>query len=181
MQKVSKQSLAMLALSILLAISIALTFTFAALGQSKTATGTIVFSGNYTITMTGVTEETASLDNNWEFEGTFNADGTITLPTTPTVKFTNVSAGATMYYAINITTSGSNAEHITVNYTTENGKANNSTEASVSVALSSLINGNATIDWESLVTSSTDASGYEPLTFNVSIKVGNAASDVAFA
>ena len=45
MQKVSKQSLAMIALSILLAISIALTFTFAALSDKKTATGTITFSG----------------------------------------------------------------------------------------------------------------------------------------
>ena len=44
MQKVSKQSLAMLALSILLAISIALTFTFAATNTSKTATGTISFN-----------------------------------------------------------------------------------------------------------------------------------------
>ena len=50
MQKVSKQSLAMLALSILLAISIALTFTFAAVtSQSKTATGTITFDGQYSV------------------------------------------------------------------------------------------------------------------------------------
>ena len=54
MQKVSKQSLAMLALSILLAISIALTFTFAALtAQQKTATGTITFNGTLAITMSG--------------------------------------------------------------------------------------------------------------------------------
>ena len=53
MQKVSKQSLAMIALSILLAISIALTFTFAALSASKTATGTITFSGNVTVTYNG--------------------------------------------------------------------------------------------------------------------------------
>ena len=51
MQKVSKQSLAMIALSILLAISIALTFTFAALQDSKTATGTITFSGEVGITI----------------------------------------------------------------------------------------------------------------------------------
>ena len=49
MQKVSKQSLAMLALSILLAISIALTFTFAGLTDQKTATGTITFNGNVAI------------------------------------------------------------------------------------------------------------------------------------
>ena len=50
MQKVSKQSLAMIALSILLAISIALTFTFAALQDSKTATGTITFSDGFSLT-----------------------------------------------------------------------------------------------------------------------------------
>ena len=49
MQKVSKQSLAMLALSILLAISIALTFTFAAVSQARTATGTINFAGSSAI------------------------------------------------------------------------------------------------------------------------------------
>ena len=52
MQKVSKQSLAMLALSILLAISIALTFTFAAFSAAdKTATGTITFTGSLAITL----------------------------------------------------------------------------------------------------------------------------------
>ena len=55
MQKVSKQSLAMLALSILLAISIALTFTFAAVGTSKTATGTITFGGDTFIAWSGGT------------------------------------------------------------------------------------------------------------------------------
>ena len=52
MQKVSKQSLAMIALSILLAISIALTFTFAGLQDSKTAKGTITFTGNVSLVMT---------------------------------------------------------------------------------------------------------------------------------
>ena len=49
MQKVSKQSLAMIALSILLAISIALTFTFAGLSASNTASGTITFQGDATV------------------------------------------------------------------------------------------------------------------------------------
>ena len=64
MQKVSKQSLAMLALSILLAISIALTFTFAALAaQEKTATGTITFEGGLSIAFSGFdqTTETAGI------------------------------------------------------------------------------------------------------------------------
>ena len=53
MQKVSKQSLAMIALSILLAISIALTFTFAALSSSSKATGTVTFSGNVSVKYNG--------------------------------------------------------------------------------------------------------------------------------
>ena len=52
MQKVSKQSLAMIALSILLAISIALTFTFALANNVKTATGTITFSGDKYVSLT---------------------------------------------------------------------------------------------------------------------------------
>ena len=52
MQKVSKQSLAMIALSILLAISIALTFTFAALSATGTATGNITFGGDATVKWT---------------------------------------------------------------------------------------------------------------------------------
>ncbi len=75
MQKVSKQSLAMLALSILLAISIALTFTFAALTAQRTATGSITFSGNVAITYDGS-----------ETNGTFTltpdyAEQTIAVPT----------------------------------------------------------------------------------------------------
>ena len=57
MQKVSKQSLAMIALSILLAISIALTFTFAALADKKTATGEITFIGNVALEFTGTAIE----------------------------------------------------------------------------------------------------------------------------
>ena len=60
MQKVSKQSLAMLALSILLAISIALTFTFAALADKKTATGTISFTGNVALLVGATGSETGA-------------------------------------------------------------------------------------------------------------------------
>lgn len=59
MQKVSKQSLAMLALSILLAISIALTLTFAALSDTKTATGTITFQGNVALLVGATGSEAA--------------------------------------------------------------------------------------------------------------------------
>ncbi len=50
MQKISRKSLAVVALSVLLAISMALTFTFAALKDSETATGTITFAGGFTLT-----------------------------------------------------------------------------------------------------------------------------------
>ncbi len=53
MQKVSKQSLAMIALSILLAISIALTMTFAALSESKDAQGKITFTGSVSVAWSG--------------------------------------------------------------------------------------------------------------------------------
>ncbi len=79
MQKVSKQSLAMIALSILLAISIALTFTFAGLTASKTATGTITFSGEATVAWSG---------------GTVN-DGNTTF-TLVNADFNVTSAGATL-------------------------------------------------------------------------------------
>ena len=64
MQKVSKQSLAMLALSILLAISIALTFTFAGLSDKKTATGTISFQGNVALIVDSTTNIADSVSNN---------------------------------------------------------------------------------------------------------------------
>ena len=72
MQKVSKQSLAMIALSILLAISIALTFTFAAIaGKTDKATGTITFSGDVAIQMAGFEGTTGA----YTFTLTENADG----------------------------------------------------------------------------------------------------------
>ncbi len=76
MQKVSKQSLAMIALSILLAISIALTMTFAALSANRTATGSITFSGNVSITYNDLAQD-----------GTFNlqpnyGDSNFTIPDT---------------------------------------------------------------------------------------------------
>lgn len=78
MQKVSKQSLAMLALSILLAISIALTFTFAALSDSKTAQGTITFDGNVAIELGGTFVEG---DDNFDYKLTLavNQNGEIDL------------------------------------------------------------------------------------------------------
>ena len=66
MQKqVSKQSLAVLALSILLAISMALTATFAAFTATNTATGTITFTPtNLQVELTGWgASKTLTLDN----------------------------------------------------------------------------------------------------------------------
>ena len=78
MQKVSKQSLAMIALSILLAISIALTFTFALTGIRNTATGTITFTGNASILINGQ-ENAYNFNIKFDEEGkvtTWNSDGT---------------------------------------------------------------------------------------------------------
>ena len=77
MQKVSKQSLAMIALSILLAISIALTFTFAlTAAKQKQANGTITFGGEVAILMIGYGNETA---NTYEFKISDVVDGDIAL------------------------------------------------------------------------------------------------------
>ena len=71
MQKVSKQSLAMIALSILLAISIALTFTFAVLSDKQGAVGTITFSEGFTLTAgTGLTESDTA-ENGYSHAYTF--------------------------------------------------------------------------------------------------------------
>ena len=83
MQKVSKQSLAMLALSILLAISIALTFTFAALSSTKTATGTITFTGEMGLVFAGTD---VADTNNLTFNIKFGSTGA------PTLELTNQTA-----------------------------------------------------------------------------------------
>ena len=175
MQKVSKQSLAMIAHSILLAISIALTFTFAALTTKKTATGTITFTGKYSITMTGV--KNASLDDAWEFEGTIDTEGKITLKDDPTVKFTNISAGAKMKYGVRITTGGDSAGAISEAFGSNNGAIGESTDATVSVALSSLLTDSASVDWSKVAQTS---EGYTALTFNVKFVVDTGSSTPSF-
>ena len=90
MQKVSKQSLAMLALSILLAISIALTFTFANLYDTKTATGTISFEGTVAIQFgTSFTESEGS----YSLSLTANSTG-INIPANATIGLTGESTDA---------------------------------------------------------------------------------------
>ncbi len=94
MQKVSKQSLAMIALSILLAISIALTMTFAALQSSKTANGTISFSGDVAIEFgTGFTTEDSGAT--YKIDLTASTDG-ITIPETATIGLSSSSVSAYM-------------------------------------------------------------------------------------
>ena len=130
MQKVSKQSLAMLALSILLAISIALTFTFAALTDSRKATGTITFSSGGTVAWTGNSQsdtiEVTASGNDVVFtlteaDFTISEDGkTATLNKSfgdAAVKFQNMSSIA-MYYKISITFENLNAasQNVASNY-----------------------------------------------------------------
>ena len=99
MQKVSKQSLAMIALSILLAISIALTFTFAALSDSKKATGTITFSGNATVTWATTNANTTKYAVSGgeititlsEADFTFEADGSAKITAAALAEFEKVT------------------------------------------------------------------------------------------
>ena len=147
MQKVSKQSLAMIALSILLAISIALTFTFAALSDTKKATGTITFSGGGSVvwntSSSGVLEANgANGDAKFtltETNFTFAADGkTATLKTgvftdEDKVTFSNESDN-TMYYkvSVNITGLGGNATSSAV-ITADNAKGSIAKDGSAKV------------------------------------------------
>ena len=176
MQKISRKSLAVVALSVLLAISMALTFTFAALGASAKATGTITFQGKYSITMVGTTGGTGEEGSPWTFTGKLAADGnSITLDNgtdsqAPAVTFNNIANGANMYYGIKIT-SENTAITLTV---TDNGTAKNSTETTVKVTLADIITG-STVDWGELAEDFTD------FEITVEFKVGSAASDVVFA
>jgi len=164
MQKqVSKQSLAVLALSILLAISMALTATFAAFSATKSATGTISFtSAGYTIEMTGV--ENPEATDEWTFKGKLAADGTITLDTAATVTFTNVVTGVAMHYSVTISTDKAG---ITLGETTS--VKSSTTEATETVVLSTLLAEKATI---------TADYDYSAITLSVSIKVGSTAAEV---
>ena len=111
MQKVSKQSLAMIALSILLAISIALTFTFALLTDSKTATGTIKFSGSGSLSWSGFKGITAASSENITFsldesDYQISSDGSSAglknnWWSNAKVTFANGSSKNTLYYRVN--------------------------------------------------------------------------------
>ena len=111
MQKVSKQSLAMIALSILLAISIALTFTFALFSDSRTATGKIQFSGSGSLSWSGFKGMTEASSKNITFsldesDYTISSDGTSATLTNDwwanaKVTFANGSEKKNLYYRVN--------------------------------------------------------------------------------
>ncbi len=102
MQKVSKQSLAMIALSILLAISIALTFTFAALSESSTASGTITFSGNVTVKYGGNKTDEGTI----VFTANYAASGGIAANSVTTDNKSFVIDGSAAYAKITFTYTG---------------------------------------------------------------------------
>ena len=143
MQKVSKQSLAMIALSILLAISIALTFTFAALSASKTATGTITFSGGVGLIYEGVTDAP-----NVSFTITYDGDGkvtvggldTVTLKMATTSKKADVNAVIKYYAGETEVTSGDALtalqKHVSLSATSWEGKVAGSEVAKLSGVIS---------------------------------------------
>ena len=101
MQKVSKQSLAMLALSILLAISIALTFTFAAASASKTATGTIKFTGDIALEFSAATD-------NFAFNINVASTGVATTAADEMIKVASTSAPA--YVTVQLSIEGNNVQ-----------------------------------------------------------------------
>ena len=136
MQKVSKQSLAMIALSILLAISIALTFTFALLTDSKTATGTIQFSGSGSLSWSGFKGITAASSENITFsldesDYTVSPEGTSATLTNnwwadAKVTFANGSSKKTLYYRVSATwtVTGCVGEDVTVKKGSLDAQAN---------------------------------------------------------
>ena len=119
MQKqVSKQSLAVLALSILLAISMALTATFAAFTATKTATGTITFTpSNVQIVFSGWTGDALTLGNT-DFEVVNAETNTIKLNAAAVAKIEALKvsvSGAEAGFELKVTaTVGGSATAVTV-------------------------------------------------------------------
>ena len=149
MQKVSKQSLAMIALSILLAISIALTFTFAALSATGTATGNITFEGDATVKWSqrgnelskyAVSNESITITLT-EADFDFNPDGSASLSTTTKGEFEKVTvtientAASKLNYKIS---TSSNDNRMTVSSTTFNGNIMKSS-GTISKTLSEIV------------------------------------------
>ena len=112
MQKVSKQSLAMLALSILLAISIALTFTFAAASASKTATGEITFTGTAALVINGFdgTADAGTFTVNIAGDGTVSYVGDEGVDALEEMSFGLTNTSAPAYVKVLLEVTGPNVE-----------------------------------------------------------------------
>ncbi len=126
MQKVSKQSLAMIALSILLAISIALTFTFAATNNSKTATGSIQFSGEKYVTLTDG-GDAVTIDSDGNATITF-AQSDFDLSqnsSTGVVSATSNSSALTKLGQVGITFSNATSAEATITFTNNTASSGN--------------------------------------------------------
>ena len=178
MQKVSKQSLAMIALSILLAISIALTFTFAGLSATKTATGNITFSGDATVKWAQQGNDTTKYEisndsitiNLTEADFDFNADGTASLNETAKGEFAKVTvainntAASNLNYKISKTSTDTK---MMVTSATFKGKINKSS-GEVNKTLSEIVT-------DIKITKAEDAEG---LVFVITAAIG-AAVDIA--
>ena len=154
MQKVSKQSLAMIALSILLAISIALTFTFALLTDSKTATGTIQFSGSGSLSWSGFKGMTEASSNNITFsldesDYTISSDGESATLTndwwaSAKVTFANGSNKKALYYKVNATWNVTGFEKTTIEIQTGSLDADTQKTATKEVMMTAVL-GNLTL------------------------------------
>ena len=147
MQKVSKQSLAMLALSILLAISIALTFTFAAASVSKTAQGTITFTGSYAVAWTGGTESEGNITftlaetcfdvtaSGAKLNASLNETGKTALAAY-SVTFTNATSKVAAY---TVTEAQTSSDTGTIDITLKNDTADVNANSAVTKTLADLI------------------------------------------
>ena len=183
MQKVSKQSLAMIALSILLAISIALTVTFAATQVSKKATGSITFTGNYSIAWEGGTPtDSDTSGNGMKFtlsETMFN----ISANSDPTKldAALNKTTGQTTLEGLKVTFTNATAQNATytINFAqTSSDTGTVSCELAEAVATDVTVNANSTaeVSLYDLIESFsiTGATGAE-VTFTLTATIGPAA------
>ena len=165
MQKVSKQSLAMLALSILLAISIALTFTFAGLTAQKTASGEITFQGNVAITLgAGFSSDKLSI--------TTNGSGALAIPDNATIGLAAGSVAAHMKITVGAPT-GANASAVTISSkeTVASGWNKSSTDT-IYVTVGNKIQAEGSVKLSDLIQISVNLDELKdatPVTFNISI------------
>lgn len=124
--KVSKQTLAIVALSLLLAIAMALTVTFAAFSNTNTVNGSITFSGDVVFTVTTAGATNVSLSGTPSTNGaTFTVsisgitDDTAMETALAGIRFGLTSTSVSAYMQIVLTDpSGANAGVLTPTYAT---------------------------------------------------------------